>query len=64
MGGGEAFAGGITVIPENKASEASAAMAVLGYSQSEIAVALKGIDLDGLSLENVIKQALKKMVKA
>ena len=62
--GGESYAGGITVIPENKASEASAAMAVLGYSQSEIAVALKGIDLDGLSLENVIKQALKKMVKA
>ena len=62
--GGESYAGGITVIPENKASEASAAMAVLGYSQSEIAVALKGIDLDGLSLEDVIKQALKKMVKA
>ncbi len=62
--GGESFAGGITVIPENKASEASAALAVLGYSQSEIASALKGIDLDALSLENVIKQALKKMVKA
>ena len=62
-GGGEAFAGGVTIIPENKASEASAALAVLGYSQSEIAVALKGIDLEALSLENVIKQALKKMVK-
>ncbi len=62
--GGESFAGGITVIPENKASEASAALAVLGYSQSEIASALKGIDMDALSLENVIKQALKKMVKA
>ena len=62
--GGESYAGGITVIPENKASEASAALAVLGYSQSEIAVALKRIDLDGLSLEDVIKQALKKMVKA
>lgn len=48
--GGESFAGGITVIPENKASEASAALAVLGYSQSEIAVALRGIDLDGLAL--------------
>lgn len=63
-GGGEGFAGGITVIPENKASEASAALAVLGYSQSEIAVALKGIDLESLPLEDVIKQALKKMVKA
>ena len=41
----------------------SAALAVLGYSQSEIAVALKGIDLDALSLEDIIKQALKKMVK-
>ncbi len=61
--GGEAFAGGITVIPENKASEASTALAVLGYSQSEITAALKGIDLDALSLEDVIKQALKKMVK-
>ena len=64
MGGGETFAGGVTIIPENKASEASAALAVLGYSQSEIAMALKGIDLDGMSLESVIKQALKKMVKA
>lgn len=61
-GGGEAFAGGITVIPENKTSEASAALAVLGYSQQEIAVALKGIEMENLSLEEIIKQALKKMV--
>ena len=64
VGGGEPFAGGVTIIPENKASEASAALAVLGYSQSEIASALKGIDLDALSLEDVIKQALKKMVRS
>ena len=62
-GGGETFAGAITVIPENKASEASAALAVLGYSGQEIGVALKGIDLDSLTLEQIIKQALKKMVK-
>lgn len=61
---GESYGGtGMTLIPENKLSEASAALAVLGYSQSEIAVALKGIDLDGLPLEQIIKQALKKMVK-
>ena len=61
---GEGYGGtGVTVIPENKLSEASAALAVLGYSQSEIAVALKGVDLDGLPLEQIIKQALKKMVK-
>lgn len=61
---GEAYGGaGVTVIPENKSSEAAAALAVLGYSQSETAAALKGIDLDSLTLEQVIKQALKKMVK-
>lgn len=62
--GGEAYGGtGVTVIPENKSSEAAAALAVLGYSQTEIGMALKGIDLDSLSLEEIIKQALKKMVK-
>ncbi len=63
-GAGESYGGsGITLIPENKVSEASAALAVLGYSQSEIGMALKGIDMDGLPLEGIIKQALKKMVK-
>ena len=61
---GESYGGtGVTVIPENKLSEATAALAVLGYSNSEIGLALKGIDLDSLSLEQIIKQALKKMVK-
>lgn len=63
VSGEEAFAGGIAVIPENKTSEASAALAVLGYSQQEITMALKGIDLENLSLEEIIKQALKKMMK-
>ncbi|MFR6626440.1 MAG: Holliday junction branch migration protein RuvA [Flavonifractor plautii] len=62
--GGESYGGtGVTVIPKNKSSEAAAALAVLGYSQSEIAAALKGIDVDALALEEIIKQALKKMVK-
>ena len=61
---GESYGGsGITVIPENKLSEASAALAVLGYSQGEINIALKGVDLDTLTLEQVIKEALKKMMK-
>jgi Holliday junction DNA helicase RuvA len=64
IGGGESYGGtGVTIIPENKLSEASAALAVLGYSQAEINAALKGIDLDSLTLEQVIKQALKKMMK-
>ena len=62
--GGVSYGGtGVTVIPENKSSEAAAALAVLGYSTAEINIALKGIDLEALSLEEIIKQALKKMVK-
>lgn len=63
--GSESYSGtGITLIPENKTSEASAALAVLGYSQAEINVALKGIDVDALKLEEIIRQALKKMMKS
>ena len=62
--GGESYGGtGVTVIPQNKASEAAAALAVLGYSQAEAAAALKNIDMETLALEEIIKQALKKMVK-
>lgn len=53
----------VTIIPQNKLSEASAALAVLGYSQAEIAVALKGVDAEQLSLEQIIRAALKNMVK-
>ncbi len=61
---GEGFSGAATtIIPENKHSEASAALAVLGYGAAEINEALKGIEFDNLTLEAVIKQALKKMVK-
>ena len=63
VSGGEAFAGGMTIIPEDKTSEAAAALAVLGYSTQEVSVALKGIDVENLKLEDVIRQALKKMVK-
>ena len=62
--GGESYGGtGVTVIPQNKASEAAAALAVLGYSQAEAMAALKNIDMESLSLEEIIKQALKRMVK-
>ena len=63
-GGGEGYGGtGMTVIPQNKSSEAAAALAVLGYSQGEIGMALKGVDIEGLPLEEIVRQALKKMVK-
>ncbi len=50
-----------TLIPEDKLGEASAALAVLGYNQSEINTALKGIDMESLKVEDIIKQALKRM---
>lgn len=53
----------LTVLPNDKAKEAGAALAVLGYSGSEVAAALKGIDIDTLPLEGIIRQALKRMVK-
>lgn len=54
---------GVTVIPQNKLSEASAALAVLGYSQAEINMALQGIDLDAQPLEQIVRLALKNMMK-
>ena len=40
-----------------------AALAVLGYSTQEVQMALKGVDVENLSLEEIIRQSLKKMVK-
>ena len=48
---------------KNKAAEAAAALAVLGYTQQDIAVAMKGIDAENLPLEEIVRQSLKKMVK-
>ncbi|MFI3250972.1 MAG: Holliday junction branch migration protein RuvA [Eubacteriales bacterium] len=61
---GESYGGtGVTIIPQNKRSEATAALAVLGYSPSEIALALQGVDIEPLSVSDIIKEVLKKMVK-
>ncbi len=48
---------------KNKLNDASAALAVLGYSAPEISAVLKRIPVDELSLEDIIKQALKLMMK-
>lgn len=57
---GESYAGaGVTIIPENKASEAAAALAVLGYSREEINAALRGVDMEKLSLEEIIRTVLR-----
>ena len=47
----------------SKAGEAAAALAVLGYSAQEAAAALKDLDTDALSLEELIRQALKRMAR-
>lgn len=51
-----------TAVGSNKTSEASAALASLGYSQSEIGMALKGVDVEQLSLEEIVRHALRAMV--
>ena len=66
--GGELdFSGGkgapAAAVFSNKAAEAAQALAVLGYGSQEIGLALKGIDMDALPLEEIIRQALKKMVR-
>lgn len=65
QGGFEAGSGATVAMPaqNNKAGEAAAALAVLGYGSQEIAAALKGIDMEALPLEEIIRQSLKKMVK-
>ena len=47
----------------NKATEAAQALAVLGYTSQEVSAALKGVDVENLPLEEIIRQSLKKMVK-
>ncbi|MBE6971048.1 MAG: Holliday junction branch migration protein RuvA [Ruminococcaceae bacterium] len=50
-------------VRNDKSGEAAAALAVLGYTSQDISVALKGIDMDTLPLEEIIRQALKRMVR-
>ena len=65
QGSFDAGSGGPVRMPtqDNKAGEAAAALAVLGYGSQEISAALKGIDMEALPLEEIIRQSLKKMVK-
>ena len=51
------------VSDRSKLGDASAALAVLGYSAPEINAALKAVDMENLTLEQIIKAALKQMMK-
>ena len=53
----------VPVSDRSKLGDASAALAVLGYSTPEINAALKQVPIDELSLEEIIKAALKQMMK-
>lgn len=50
-------------VRNDKSGEAAAALAVLGYTSQDIATALKGLDMNALPLEEIIRQALKRMVR-
>jgi len=63
-----AFSGGGVKLPagavpggSNRVMDATAALAVLGYSQGEISLALRDIDIEAHEVEQIIKLALKNM---
>ena len=51
------------IVENDKVSEAISALQVLGYSRREIDLALENIDKNNLSIEEIIRQGLKKLSK-
>lgn len=51
------------LIPEGGtvADDAVSALMVLGYSKAEVLTALKGVDLTGMAVEEIVRSALKKL---
>ena len=47
----------------SKLQDAQSALAVLGYSPAEIALALRGIDMEALTVEEIIRGVLKNSLK-
>ena len=64
--GGTALELGRGAVPGtgSKTAEALRALAVLGYTSQEAGAALKGIDVEALPLEEILRQSLRKMAKA
>ena len=46
------------ITEDNKVQEAISALQVLGYSQREIETAMKNVDKDNLSVEDIIRKGL------
>ena len=63
ISGGGGFVQPGPVAGGGKANDAAAALAVLGYSVQEIAAAMKGVDIESNTLEDIIRLALKNMMK-
>lgn len=59
---GQSAAGPVIPANNGKLATATAALAELGYSQSEAAAALKGADVDKLTVEELIRYGLRAMV--
>ncbi len=59
--GGSGGAAPVPNLSGGAASEAAAALAVLGYSQSEIGAALRGVDIS-LPVEEIVRCALRNLV--
>ncbi len=47
----------------DKYADATAALVVLGYSTAEATAALRGIDIEDKTIEQIIKEALRRMLK-
>jgi len=49
--------------PGSKQRDAAAALTVLGYSQSEISAAMRTMDINELTVEEIIREVLKQSIK-
>ena len=53
----------ISAVPSSKRKDAEDALSVLGYSRSEASAALRGMDIENLELDDIIRLALKKLMR-
>ena len=63
------FADGVSVpaplvLDDSRKNDAAAALAVLGFSSAEINAALRSMDVENLSTEAIVKNALKQMSRS
>ncbi len=53
----------VSTAPSSKRKDAEDALSVLGYSRSEASAALRGMDIENLELDDIIRLALKKLMR-